>query len=274
MLANWTLILSVITALNGDTSSRPASPVWYFEGHRLVARIAASRLTPQTAKAVKELLGGESLVDASVWADNIKMNRPDTKPLHYVNIPLNATDYVPSRDCPDGKCLIAAIETYRKTLSAPTASTALPASSAQRTEALRFLIHLMGDLHQPLHVSNNRDEGGNNRMVTFFGNRVKLHEVWDGELIEETGFTEDQYFERLRRKMTSLDLSAMEQGTIVDWALEGHKVAAEHAYLLPQNGKLGAAYEEANLPLVDLALIEAGVRLAKVLNEALGKKEF
>jgi hypothetical protein len=273
MLALWTCALVLITTLSAVSPARPASVVWYFEGHRLVARIAALRLTPQTQAAVKDLLGGESLVEASVWADNIKIERPDTKPLHYVNIPLNATDYVPSRDCPDSRCLIAAIEEYRRILSLPTDLSdlsALSALSAQKTEALRFLIHFIGDLHQPLHVSNNRDEGGNNRMVTFFGTRRKLHEVWDGELIEKTGLSEDQYFDRLRRKMDSLDLGAMERGTVIDWALEGHRLAAEHAYLLPRDGRLSEKYEEANLPLVDLALIEAGVRLAKVLNEALG----
>ncbi|HUL70133.1 MAG TPA: S1/P1 nuclease [Gemmatimonadales bacterium] len=268
------LLLLLPLATPAERSAHPnESLVWYFEGHRLVARIAALRLTPQTQAAVKDLLGGESLVEASVWADNIKIERPDTKPLHYVNIPLNATDYVPSRDCPDSRCLIAAIEEYRRILSLPTDLSdlsALSALSAQKTEALRFLIHFIGDLHQPLHVSNNRDEGGNNRMVTFFGTPRKLHEVWDGELIEESGLNEDQYFDRLRRKMDSLDLSAIERGTIVDWAMEGHRLAAEHAYQLPRSGKIGEAYEQANLPLVDLALIEAGVRLAKVLNEALG----
>jgi len=232
-------------------------------GHRLVVRIALPRLTPHTAEAVRALLGRESLVDASVWADNLKIERPETKALHYVNIPLSATDYQPSRDCPDGRCLIAAIEEDRKILSSPTAP------AAQRTEALKFLVHFMGDLHQPLHVSNNRDEGGNNRMVTFLGTTRKLHEVWDGELIEASGLGEDRYLETLRRKMDSLDLSAMERGSVVDWAMEGHRVAAQHAYLLPRDGKLGDAYEEANRPLVDLALIEAGVRLAKVLNDAL-----
>jgi hypothetical protein len=237
--------------------------VWYYSGHRLVARIAVLRLTPNTAEAIKDILGGQSLPDASTWADEIKMQRPDTKPLHYVNIPLNATEYLPSQYCPDGRCLIAAIEDDRRILGDSTAPT------AQRAEALRFLVHFIGDLHQPLHVSNNRDEGGNNRMVVFLGTTRKLHEVWDGELMEATRLSDDQYFTRLRRKMDSLDLAALERGTVVDWAMEGHKVAAQHAYLLPRNGRLGEAYEEANLPLVDLALIEAGVRLARVLNEAL-----
>jgi hypothetical protein len=256
-------LLSTASVLTSTSTRLPTALVWYDSGHRLVARIAVLRLTPHTAEAIKDILGGQSLPDASTWADEIKMQRPDTKPLHYVNIPLNATDYVPSQYCPDGRCLIAAIEDDRRILGDSTAKT------AQRAEALRFLVHFMGDLHQPLHVSNNRDEGGNNRMVTFFGATRKLHEVWDGELMEATTLSEDQYFERLRRKMDSLDLAALERGTVVDWAMEGHKIAAQHAYLLPRNGRLSEAYEEANLPLVDLALIEAGVRLARVLNDAL-----
>ncbi len=256
-------LLSAATILTSASTRPPTAPVWYDIGHRLVARIALERLSPHTTDAVKDLLSGESLADASLWADQIRGQRQETSPLHYVNIPLNATDYVPSRDCRDGRCLIAAIEDDRRILSDSAATT------VERAEALRFLVHFMGDLHQPLHVSNNHDEGGNNRMVVFFGTTRKLHEVWDGELMEATRLSEDQYFERLRRKMDSLDLVALERGTVVDWAMEGHKVAAQHAYLLPRNGQLGEAYEEANLPLVDLALIEAGVRLARVLNEAM-----
>jgi S1/P1 Nuclease len=236
---------------------------WIDLGHRIVARLAESRLSPHTREAVRDILDGQSLADASVWADNIRHSRRDTEKLHYVNIPLADTRYVPARHCPGGQCIIAAIEQERQLLADPAASV------NERAEALRFLIHFMGDLHQPLHVGDNSDRGGNQRAVTFLGHATNLHKVWDGELIDSSVVNQTEYFESLRRQMGSLDLRALEAGTVVDWAMEGHRIAVEHAYRLPRDGRLGRAYLRANRPIVDRALIAGAVRLAKVLNEAL-----
>jgi hypothetical protein len=236
---------------------------WWDLGHRIVARLAESRLTPHTREAVRDILDGQSLADASVWADNIRQYRHDADKLHYVNIPLGATRYVPGRHCPGGQCIIAAIEQERHLLADPAAS------PEERAEALRFLIHFMGDMHQPLHVGDNGDRGGNQRAVIFLGHATDLHKVWDGEMIDSSVGNKEEYFESLRRRMDSLDLRALEAGTVVDWAMEGHRIAAEHAYRLPRDGRIGWAYVRANRPIVDHALIAGGVRLAKVLNEAL-----
>jgi hypothetical protein len=240
-------------------------PVWYDEGHRLVARLAETRLTPRAAEAVRDLLGGQSLADASVWADQIRGLRRDTAPLHFVNIPLASDTYLPARDCPGGRCIIAAIERDERVL----ADASAPA--ARRAEALRFLIHLIGDLHQPLHVADAGDRGGNDRPVTFLGTSRNLHQVWDGELIQASGMDEPQYYDHLRLMMGSFDLSALERGSVADWAMEGHRIAAEHAYRIPPGSTLDQRYVETNLPLVDRSLIAAGVRLARVLNVALAK---
>jgi hypothetical protein len=252
------LIPQLAQAATPWTSAR-----WWDLGHRIVARIAEQRLTPSAREAVREILAGQSLEDASVWADNIRNYRHDADKLHYVNIPLAAMAYDAARDCPGGRCIIAAIAAERRVLADPTAS------PLDRTEALRFLVHFMGDLHQPLHVANNSDRGGNRRIVYLRGDSTDLHKVWDGELLEREGVTETPYFETLRREMDTLDLAALERGTVVDWAMEGHRLAAEYAYRVPRGGWLGDAYIEANRPLIDHALIAAGVRLAKVLNEAL-----
>ena len=236
---------------------------WFDLGHRIVARIAEPRLTPQAREAVRDILGGQSLADASVWADNIRQYRHDADPLHYVNIPLSATAYDPVRDCPRGRCIIAAIASDTRLLADP--ATPPP----DRAEALRFLIHFMGDLHQPLHVADDGDRGGNQRMVYLDGDSTNLHKVWDGELVERYGLTQAAYLGELRREMDTLDLAALERGTVVAWAMEGHRLAVEHAYRLPRDGRLGQAYIAANRPIVDHALIAAGVRLAKVLNHAL-----
>ncbi len=237
---------------------------WWDLGHRIVARLADLRLTRHTREAVRDILGGQSLADASVWADNIKNYRHDADPLHYVNVPLADTVYVPERYCPKDRCIIAAIEHDRQVLADPAAS------PDKRAEALRFLIHFMGDLHQPLHVGDNHDRGGNDRAVTLLGHRTNLHKVWDGELIDSSGVNQEGYFAYLRRRMGSVDMRALERGTVVDWAMESHRIAAEDAYgRLPPDGRIGRAYVRANRPIIDHQLIAAGVRLAKVLNDAL-----
>jgi hypothetical protein len=233
-------------------------------GHRLIARIAEARLTPHAADAVRSILAGQSLAAASTWADEIKGQRPQTGRLHYVNIPLEATSYDPAAsECGTGHCIIPEIDRDRQTLKDS------GSSNIERAEALRFLIHLIGDLHQPLHVANHGDHGGNDRNVMLQDQWLDLHKVWDGELIQTTGLSEEAYFQRLQKEMDSLNLSAFEQGTVIDWAMEGHRIAKEHAYHIPSGSHLDDAYIQENLPLIDLALIKAGVRLAKVLNETL-----
>lgn len=237
---------------------------WWDLGHRIVARIAETRLTPRTRAAVRDILGGQSLADASVWADNIRQYRHDADALHYVNIPLADTAYDPARDCSAGRCVIAAIEADRRVLANPAAS------GADRAQALRFLVHFMGDLHQPLHVADDDDRGGNRRTVYLLGDSTNLHAVWDGALLEHQGATEDSRLARLREEMDTMDLAALERGTVVDWAMEGHHTAVEVAYgMIPRDGHLDQPYLAAAGLAIDHALIAAGVRLARVLNESL-----
>ncbi len=262
------MILAVTIATALLTSPRPlpahaGAAVWFELGHRVVARIAEGRLTPQAAAAVRDLLAGESMADASVWADEIRGRRRETASQHFVNIPLAVTQYDSTTQCPGGACIIAAIESDRRLLADPAAT------ENQRAEALRFLIHFIGDLHQPLHVSDHGDRGGNDLQVQFFGTPDNLHKVWDGELIERAGLDENAYFDRLQRQMNSLPLDSLSGGTVIDWAMEGHRIAAEQVYRLPVGGNIADQYENAELPVVDLAIIKAGVRLARVLNEAL-----
>jgi hypothetical protein len=237
--------------------------LWWDLGHRIVALIAQQRLTPHTRAAVGEILEGQSIADASVWADNIRQYRHDADPLHFVNIPLSDNHYNPDTHCPKGRCIIAAISAEQRALSNPATS------PNARAEALRFLIHFMGDLHQPLHVADNHDRGGNQHTVFLDGDSTNLHKVWDGQLLEHQGLTESDYLAVLRREMDTMNLAALQRGTVVDWAMEGHRIAVERAYRVPRDGRLGGAYIQANRPIIDHALIAAGVRLAKVLNDAL-----
>ena len=236
---------------------------WWDLGHRTVALVAETRLMPRTRDAVRDLLGGQSLADASVWADNIRQYRHDADPLHYVNIPLAADGYDSPHDCPNGRCIVAAIAADRLVLGNPAAS------PLDRAEALRFLIHFLGDLHQPLHTTDNGDRGGNLRTIYLDGDSTNLHKAWDGQILERAGLTVAAYLAQLRREMAGMNLPALERGTFVDWVMEGHRIAREQVYRLPADGRLDDAYLAAARRTMDHQIIAAGVRLAAVLNQTL-----
>jgi len=241
---------------------------WGASGHSTVAEIAQRRLHPYARRQVKRLLGGEkSLASIASWADDIVLLRPNTFNWHFVNIPYDAADYVPARDCadtPKGDCVINAIARSRAVL----ADARAPAQ--QRAEALKFLVHFVGDLHQPLHVTDRDDAGGNKVAVTFFGTPMSLHAVWDYGIIDKHTFDWGQYVDEIERNwIAGKDLVRLQRGSPVDWALDAHKLAVDVVYVLPEDFKLGDDYYRRALPVVDRQLALAGVRLAALLNEIL-----
>lgn len=240
---------------------------WGQEGHQVVAIIAERHLTARARERVRQILGPEgSLAAVSTWADEIRPSRPETAPWHYIDIPLNASAIDPARDCPNGDCVTAAITRFlavlRDNASSPDA----------KSEALKFVVHFVADLHQPLHSADNHDRGGNDVHITFFGENANLHSVWDTLLIERIDPDPESYAKRLDTALTGSNIGAFEAGTVEEWALESHAVAPKVAYgALPreENLDLGADYFQAAAPAVDLQLQKAGIRLAFILNEAL-----
>src|SRR4051794_4364393 len=111
-LSCWLLVVSGVGAPLALDAAEDQSSLWFDLGHRIVVDIAMLRMKPHTIAAARDLLGGESLQDVSVWADRIRGQRRNTSPLHYVNIPITAQSYVPARDCPRGQCIIAAIDSF------------------------------------------------------------------------------------------------------------------------------------------------------------------
>jgi hypothetical protein len=148
-----TLLLS---ALTGSTAKG-----WGPQGHRLVAMVAANHLTPAAHQGVRSLLGNESLADVAVWADEYVRDHKDTAPWHYVNMPVDATQYVAGRDCPRHNCVVDRIRDNQERLADR------DASRADRAMALKFLVHFVGDLHQPFHAVG-VERGGNGIPVSIF----------------------------------------------------------------------------------------------------------
>lgn len=253
------------------SSPRPVF-AWGYDGHRIIAEIAEQFLEPQTVQRVRELLALENvatLADVSTWADEIRTQRPETAPWHYVNIPISASTidvgYDVARDCPHNDCVVAKIEYFEGVLADG------QAAERQRLEALKFLVHFVGDIHQPLHVSNNSDRGGNGVAVTFRGNLTNLHAVWDtGILTPALPADARTYALTLAREITPDKRESWSRGGPAAWANEGYEIAARVIYgKLPHGGVLPDSYEAEALPIVNEQLERAGVRLAMVLNNAL-----
>ena len=232
---------------------------WGRDGHRIVGTIAAKYLTPQAAAAVKDLLGDESLADVSTWADEIRRERKHTAPLHYANIDPSHDRFDLQRDCPQEGCVVSAIIEYSHILRDENAT------RQERVEALKFLVHFVGDVHQPLHVSYARDKGGNDIKVWFFDNDTNLHSLWDSGLIRRTQKSWTEYAAELHKRESRKKRIAANLDPAA-WATESYKLAVSNAYAIPNSGELGQDYFERNISIVEQRLAIAGVRLAAMLN--------
>jgi nuclease S1 len=256
--------LWVIAAICG---SLPAL-AWGPEGHSLVARIAEAQLTPQARARVAEILGpNATMASISSWPDQVRRERPETGSWHYVDIPIDKSSLDLARDCPKSACVVAQVEADEAALRNPAA----PAE--QRREALMFLIHFIGDMHQPLHSSDNKDKGGNDVHVVFFDRPGNLHGTWDIGLVARMG-KEEELFPVLLKEARE-HAGKWSGGTPAQWADEAHQWAVKVAYgklpKAPEGGiiALGADYQQAAEPVVREQIEKAGDRLARVLNEVL-----
>lgn len=243
---------------------------WGVEGHAVVAEVATMRLSDVAKAQVARLLSpGESLASVASWADEVRHRRPETAQWHFVDIPRAEPTYSATRDCPvtptlpEGSCVVGAIKHFKQILADPTKP------DAERTEALKWVVHFVGDLHQPLHCSDNHDRGGNQVTVRFFKAVTNLHAVWDSGIITKVGITEIDYARHLDAWLKSQNVAALEAGIEERWAEESHKAADQHSYKIPANHRLGGTYFDANEPVVDEQLAKGGVRLVRILNEAL-----
>jgi nuclease S1 len=262
-------LLIAAAALFSVAGSREAR-AWGPRAHRASAKLAESRLTPRARAVLHELLEpGESLADASTWADDYSREIRGSAAWHFVNVRISARHY-DARDCRPSGCVISKIKEFRATLADPRAP--LP----RRRMALRFFVHLVQDLHQPMHVADRNDRGGNSLQLRYGRyENTNLHQVWDSGLFSQ-GFRNEN--ELLR----DLDALARESrardwlgGSIEDWANESLELG-RRAYLVPgtnftlrSGDAIGREYEKINLPLAVERLARSGVRLAALLNEIL-----
>jgi hypothetical protein len=253
---------------------------WGPKGHKVVGAIAQSHLTESARLNLQSLLGDASLASLANWADEVKGKRPETFGWHFVDIPKDAGTFSQARDCyrPDEKypsskddhhnCIVDRISMFKQILGDQSAP------QADRIEALKFLVHFVGDIHQPLHAVED-GRGGNDIHVVEFGSpqcgkgRCNFHFVWDISLIEHAGLSEQDYVTRLEQLIVARNLSTKAIGTPEDWANESYRWAQK--VWLNEGGAVDESYYQANIGIVDERLALAGLRLASVLNEVLGK---
>lgn len=235
-------------------SGASAAFAWGGEGHRLVARIADAQLTAPARAAVQRLLAlepGQTLEGISTWADEHR--NPVTAPWHYMNFPRGECQYQQERDCPDGRCVVSAIERQTELLRTSR-------DAQEQLTALKYLVHLVGDVHQPLHAGWGDDRGGNSYQLQAFMRGSNLHAFWDTGMIRYFKGNEAGWDESLLQgtKGSNQSWSAKQA------AEESCRIVAEEGFYPSRT--VGVEYAKQYEATLRLRLVQAGGRLAQLLN--------
>jgi len=262
-LAPMTLaFLSTFLLFDGLTPARAFC--WYDKGHRIVGLIAQANLTAEAREEIEKMLPGSmSLADAAVWPDHEGRSMRDFDPLHYVSIPENAGGYDQGRDCPERNCMVEAFRWFSAVIADKNAPMLM------RRLALRYVAHLVGDMHQPLHAGRSADRGGIDMPVSYKGETTNLHFFWDTNLVElETG-NEEEIAARLSANLTEEERHKWQAGGPEQWTNESLMLVRTYAYKTGASIELSDDYVEKARPVVRSRLVQAGIRLAWSLNTAL-----
>lgn len=279
-------LLSALAALLALALSTPASAYWEY-GHETVASIAYRNVTPATRSRIDALLRQQRLLEtptcpartieqASVWADCVKQLGPRFSyaySWHYQNVDV-CRPFALKPACKDGNCVSAQIERNAKLLQDPKVPV------RERVMALAFLVHFVGDLHQPLHAGDRSDLGGNQALASYgaYGpEKLNLHSIWDGYLAERAISTPPSPV----RIYSAAEKATMQAGSVEDWSRESWQVAHDSVYAVANGGDacapagtratLDQATIEKLVPVARLEVERGGLRLARLLDEALGQ---
>ena len=265
---------------------------WGRTGHAVVAEIARGYLTPKAAAAVDALLAADpdALTDPDLgsrasWADAYRRDHKETSEWHFVDTELDHPDLAeacfgfpasasPASTGPAKDCVIGRLDAFERELADPATD------QAERLLAFKFVLHLVGDLHQPLHAADNHDKGGNCVPLALGGPRtVNLHSYWDGVTVEALGSDAKTIAANLAAQITPADRKAWGQGEPKTWAMESFDLAKTSVYTIGSKPgcasdatplTLPAGYAETAKQVTALQLKKAGVRLALELNRAFG----
>ena len=287
------VLQSVLTGL-AVAAAGPAA-AWGDLGHEVTALIAYEHLTEKSKSALNALLASDTdtltapdFASRATWADRYRPTHPQTAPWHYIDIEIDNGDVSaacfgfpalqPGQDASAGPaqdCVIDKIDEFTAELGNPQTAT------AERLIAFKFMIHFIGDLHQPLHSSDHQDRGGNCIALSPpspDGQETNLHAYWDVGTVNVLGSNPAAIAQQLNAAITPAQVNEWSQGTVRSWALETFAVGKRDAYHLPSlptcaapgSIALSADYIKTAQDDANLQLRRAGVRMAALLNKALG----
>lgn len=240
---------------------------WGVTGHRVVAEIAERHLSKKAKKNIKKLMGKEPLAFWANWADFIKSDTSwrHASKWHYVNIPgnLSKEDFLESLSNVKVENLYSQIKALQAQLKDKNITV------ADKNTALRFLIHMVGDLGQPLHVGREEDQGGNRINVSWFGTSSNLHQVWDEKLVDFQQWSYTEYATVLNVESKN-QITQWQNMPLEDWFYESYVVANKIYDNAAGNTKLRYEYNYFFVHDMNTQLLKTGVRLAKMLNDIFG----
>ncbi|MFN2288534.1 MAG: S1/P1 nuclease [Chromatocurvus sp.] len=234
---------------------------WGSTAHRTAAGIAERYLSPEARFAIKDILGRETLAEASTWPDFMRSDPSEfwqrtASPWHYVTVPEGKTyEEVGAPEQGDAYTALQGFSTDLRARETPLQDRAL---------ALRFIVHIIADLHQPLHVGNGTDRGGNDTRVTYFGRSTNLHRVWDSQLVDSEQLSYSEWIEWLDRTISPEDFQAWRDPSPLVWIAESARLRNQ---LYPDQPDLGWDYRYRWSSALRLRISQAGVRTAVYLNE-------
>ena len=252
----------------------PAAMAWGPTGHRIVGAAAHAMLDPKARAEVDGILAFgkqestlEALDRACNWPDKIrdKAGWEWSSPLHYVNIPRSTRHYLAERDCPEGRCVTAAITRYANELLQP------QLSAERRWQALAFLCHFVGDLHQPLHAGFRDDRGANQVKIEYLGQEWNLHRFWDSVVVGEHIDNEADMISHIVSSGPLNSSSNWNPDEVIQWTGESHALAMDAAY--PEGTVISEDFARQTWQITQSQWLKASLRLARILNAVLGEPD-
>jgi len=252
-----TFSLTILFILPFKTSH---SEDWSATGHRVVGKIADNYLKPRAKREIKKLLDRKSLAFVSTFADEIKSDKRYNKfyTWHYINMPLDS-NYKDSEKNPNGD-LVTGINYCTKVIKDENSS------DDEKAFYLKLLIHLIGDLHQPMHIGLAEDKGGNDFKLQWFYKDTNLHRVWDKDMINSFDMSYNELAENADI-LSKKQVKAIQKGSVIDWVNETHQLTKKVYASVQPNENLRYRYSYDHFKTVRSQLQKGGIRLAKVLND-------
>jgi len=255
--------ITLIILLLSFSVNAKTTPIWGKTGHRVVGAIAEKHLDENAKKRIQELLDHQSLALVSTFADEIKFDaRYDKfKTWHYLNMKLDET-YETSAKNPEGD-IVTGIEYCKNVISDASSS------NEDKIFYLKLLIHLIGDLHQPMHLGLKEDRGGNDFKVKWNYRDSNMHKVWDSQMIESYGMSYSELVDN-SKFLTLNEVYEIQKGEVLDWIAETHKLTVKVYNDAKAGDNLRSAYSFKYLNIARFQMQKGGLRLAKILNELFG----